>query len=51
MKYNAENISQYDMQYTKYPYKVYAIFVSSDSRIYKTYNIRKYNMEYHNILH
>ena len=41
ISYNAENISQYDMQYIKYPYKEYAIFVSSHSRIYKTYNIRK----------
>ena len=41
ISYNAENISQYDMQYIQYPYKEYAIFVSSDSRIYKTYNIRK----------
>ena len=51
MKYNAKNISQYFMQYTQYPYKEYAIFESADSRIYETYNIRKWNMEYQNILH
>ena len=27
ISFNAENISQYDMQYIQYPYKEYAIFV------------------------